>query len=465
MTSDSSVHLHYPVFDSPGEWRLTAMSIIYEFGAAAGAFLDAKMRPDHGAGWVDILGALREEKYSLFDVGFVIKEPLWNPNSPVRAFLPSEGYFYNRMEVALGLRNDWIHCKKPLTRQSVLNLLDVYQPLSAEWGLNLPPDYKKLREAIKKAPDRPIEVPAEMVARYQLEAAAAKQAQIEAEDMLRQAETAKAQAAADLDELVHDIEDLESRLKTDAAHRAEIEQELAAQQSRLAAAQERRDGALARLNDAWEKEHARAEELAAALADREAAEIQQAGIDPDESPYNKLEPGDSWPGEAGKRIFKLSANTRDLFDDEVKAYMGPSNPNIYEIAEGWLKFLPKGGQVYVADGVFASANVRGKLTYIGRLDGKERDRKAVIGDPVFGDFRDGSYRLTDAEGRKDLVEETADWSLVNERGEAGQELAEQLWSQHPQGGIVSVTVAGLVAVYQDETWICIGNIADESSRT
>jgi len=114
--------------------------------------------------------------------------------------------------------------------------------------------------------------------------------------------------------------------------------------------------------------------------------------------------------------------------------------------------------VYVADGVFASANVGGKWTYIGRLDGKERDRNAVIGDLVFGDFRDGSYRLTDTEGRKDLVEETANWSLGNERGEAGQKLAEQLWAQHPQGGIVSVTVAGLVAVYLDETWICIGKL-------
>lgn len=454
----ATIHLHRPVADRAGEWTLTAYSIITAMGDALGDHYDAYMRDRIGPNWLFALGKQRGEVYELYDVGFSLKEPARYGDSPLRECLPRTADFLNRMDDALRLRNQWIHRHVQPTREAVLALLDVYQPLAAEAGLSLPAQYKELRAAVKAAPDEPVETDAELLERYRREAEAAEAARKKAERDAEEAVAAERKAQSDVDELISDIEQLERRGSQNSAVRKELEAELSALQQRLSNRRSTQDRAASDLRAAMAALVAEKAELEAALAARDLqASAAHAVRDPNDSPYAALSAGDPWPEGGSYRQLTLSSNFKDLFDAETGSYLGMDDPVAKRAAVAWLEVLPLGGAVYVADDVFAGAYVGATLVHLGRLDVDVSGPDVVVGGPVTGFFRPGRFELLVWPDTPDLVERVSGWSLAMERGEAGADIAAELAEAYPHGGSVSITTDGIVAAYVDDAWVCIGS--------
>ncbi|EPR75389.1 hypothetical protein ADILRU_2345 [Leifsonia rubra CMS 76R] len=139
--STATHQVHLPTSTEPGQVLGAYYSLMRALGIELGSRYDDYCSKAIGPDWFAALCKNRAEQKlgpaELFDPSFVLKEPLWHPDSPTRKCLPSGGQFYNLVEDTIHLRNSWAHHAVEPTVESLADAAKLIHELASKANLKV----------------------------------------------------------------------------------------------------------------------------------------------------------------------------------------------------------------------------------------------------------------------------------------------------------------------------------------
>jgi hypothetical protein len=421
-----------PETGAPKEVLGSMHFVLISLGKELGERYDKELTEAIGPNWVQVLSNLRRKSINPTDAQFVLSEPLRNPDSPTRACLPTGGAFYNQLEDALRVRNEWMHHEvTPVDLHHLWIGVDVIHRLATSAELRI----GKLCSLVKKrtkdiidgryvpsatTPDQGL---ADELAELQAELAAARQREKSLVE-----EMGAAQAL--LDEAAQGVPDANVVVEPDPETLKQ-----------LAMAEEK----LARLEFLVES----------LLAAREAT--------PEPDPVSAREsdvvalPGHQWDAPLPTRSTTLMGLQDDLFDPLIRTGIAAEfgSEAVNQIKK-WRPLIAPGATVLINDAGQAVSYIDGVPTYLGNLAG---DCQHSAGESkLSGFFIAASYTLRINGTIEDR--ETGD-TLAQVNPGSAKKVGKKLKELIPNGGRLRVTTTGTVARYQDGEWVAVTEVLPE----
>ena len=421
-----------PESDSPKEVLGSLQFILSQLGKELGEKYDTYLRQKIGPHWVHALSNIRKKAITLNDPQFVLSEPLKNPDSPTRGCLPTGGKFYNQLEDALRVRNEWAHFEvDPIDLKQLLISVEVIHRLAISADMKL----GKLCSEVKKrakdilegryvassapAPQGPADelaaVHAELAVEQQRSATLAQE--IEAAEVLLD-EAARAPSGEPV-VVEPDLETLEQR--------AIVEEKLAHLEfifQSLLAAQEPQPE---------DETEASPQIVTAAL------------------------PGHRWDGELPNRSTTLMGLQDDLFDPLISSGVAREfGMNATTQIKKWRPLVAPGATVLINDAGQAVSYINGIPTYLGSLAGEMAAAEATS--TLSGFFIGHSYTLR----LNGTIEDRGSGdTLAQVNPGSAKKVGKKLTALIPNGGRLRVTTTGTVARYLDGEWVGVAKVRPE----
>jgi hypothetical protein len=403
--------------------------VLISLGKELGERYDKELTEAIGPNWVQVLSNMRRKSINPTDAQFVLSEPLRNPDSPTRACLPTGGAFYNQLEDALRVRNEWMHHEvTPVDLNHLWIGVDVIHRLATSAEMKLG---KLCSEVKKRAKDildgkyvtQASQAVVDELSALQAELAAARQRE---KSLVEEMDAAQAL----LDEAAQGVPDATGVVEPDPETLKQ-----------LAMAEEK----LARLEFLVESLHA----------------ARDAPPEPDpvsarESDVVAL-PGHQWDAPLPTRSTTLMGLQDDLFDPLIRTGIAAEfGSEVVNQIKRWRPLIAPGATVLINDAGQAVSYIDGVPTYLGNLAGDSQhlaDEKKLT-----GFFIGHSYTLRLNGTIEDR--ETGD-TLAQVNPGSAKRVGKKLKELIPNGGRLRVTTTGTVARYQDGEWVGVTEVLPE----
>ena len=420
-----------PERDTPAEVLGSIHYVLISLGNELGERYDKVFRVEVGPNWVQALSNLRKKAINPTDAQFVLSEPLRHPDSPARKVLPAGGAFYNQLEDALRVRNDWMHHDvDPIDLNHLWNSVDVIHRLATSAGLRLGKLCSEIKKRIKEIVNGQYVPGAPVVIDQSVELGALQAELIKAREreqaLVEEVDAAQAlleEAAQAVTPIVEPVE--ESK---------ELEAELAAAEEKLS-----------RLEFLVES-------LLASQEEKPHMEQQTETV----TPVSAL-PGHRWEGPLPPRSTTLMGLQDDLFDPLISTGIGREfGENASSIISGWRKLVAPGATILVNAEGDAVSYIDGEPTYLGSLKGKTTAPNTTA--RLAGFFTGHTYtlRLNGTIEDRDTGDTLSQINPGNAK-KVGKKLKELI----PNGGRLRVTTTGTIARYQDGEWVAVAEVRPE----
>jgi hypothetical protein len=400
--------------------------VLISLGKELGERYNTKLQQEIGPNWVKALSNIRKKSINLTDAQFVLSEPLRNSDSPTRACLPTGGAFFNQLEDALQVRNEWMHHEvTPVDLNHLWISVDVIHRLATSAEMKLGKLCSEVKKRAKDILDGHYVTPASQsvvdeFAALQVELAAAQQR----EKTLAE-EVGAAQAL--LDEVAH--------AAPDVADIVEAEPETLEQ---LAMAEEK----LARLEFLVESMLAARE----TQPEPEAVSTGAAGV--------FALPGHRWEATLPSRSTTLMGLQDDLFDPLIRTGVAAEfGSEAVNRIKKWRPLIAPGATVLINDAGQAVSYIDGVPTYLGNLAGDSQH--PADESKLSGFFIAASYTLRLNGTIEDR--ETGD-TLAQVNPGSAKKVGKKLKEFIPNGGRLRVTTTGTIARYQDGEWAAVTQV-------
>jgi hypothetical protein len=418
-----------PETGAPKEVLGSMHFVLISLGKELGERYDKELTEAIGPNWVQVLSNLRRKSINPTDAQFVLSEPLRNSDSPTRACLPTGGAFYNQLEDALRVRNEWMHHEvTPVDLNHLWIGVDVIHRLATSAGMKLG---KLCSEVKKRAKDildgkyvtQPSQAVVDELSALQAELAAARQREKSLVE-----EMGAAQAL--LDEAAQGVQDATVVVEPDP----ETLQQLAMAEEKLA-----------RLEFLVES-------LLAAREVPPESETASAG----ESDVVAL-PGHRWDAPLPTRSTTIMGLQDDLFDPLIRTGIAAEfgSEAVNQIKK-WRPLIAPGATVLINDAGQAVSYIDGVPTYLGNLAGDSQH--SADENKLSGFFISASYTLRLNGTIEDR--ETGDTLAQVNPGNA-KKVGKKLKELIPNGGRLRVTTTGTIARYQDGEWVGVTEVRPE----
>jgi hypothetical protein len=406
--------------------------VLISLGKELGERYDKELTETIGPNWVQVLSNMRRKSINPTDAQFVLSEPLRNPDSPTRACLPTGGAFYNQLEDALRVRNEWMHHEvTPVDLHHLWIGVDVIHRLATAAELRI----GKLCSLVKKRAKDIIDdryVPsatsldqglADELAELQAELAAARQREKSLVE-----EMGAAQAL--LDEAAQGVPDATVVVEPDP----ETLRQLAIAEEKLA----------------------RLEFLVESMLAAREAQPEPEPVTAQESGVLAL-PGHKWDAPLPSRSTTLMGLQDDLFDPLIRTGIAAEfGPEAVDQIKKWRPLIASGATVLINEAGQAVSYIDGVPTYLGNLAGDSQH--SADESKLTGFFVGHSYTLRLNGTIEDR--ETGD-TLAQVNPGSAKKLGKKLKELIPNGGRLRVTTTGTVARYQDGEWVTVMRISPD----
>ena len=421
-----------PERDSPKEVLGSLQFILSSLGKELGERYDTYLQQKIGPNWVQTLSNIRKKAITLNDPQFVLSEPLKNPDSPTRDCLPTGGAFYNQLEDALRVRNEWAHHEvSPIDLKQLLISVDVIHRLATSAEMKL----GKLCSEVKKRAKDILE------GRYVASGAPAPQG------------------------LADEIAALHAELAVVQQRSTTLAQEVEAAQALLEVAAQAPSGApvviepdpetLEQLAIVEEK----LSQLEFLLESLLAAQEPQPEEETEASPpvVTAALPGHRWDGELPNRSTTLMGLQDDLFDPLISSGVaGEFGMNATTQIKKWRPLVAPGATVLINDAGQAVSYIDGIPTYLGSLTGEMAAVEATS--TLSGFFIGHSYTLR----LNGTIEDRGSGdTLAQVNPGSAKKVGKKLTALIPNGGRLRVTTTGTVARYLDGEWVGVAKVRPE----
>jgi hypothetical protein len=405
--------------------------VLISLGKELGERYNTRLRQDIGPNWVQALSNIRKKSINLTDAQFVLSEPLRNSGSPTRACLPTGGAFYNQLEDALRVRNEWMHHEVTSVDLNHLWIsVDVIHRLATSAEMKLG---KLCSEVKKRAKDildgkyvsssSPPQTSIDELAALQAELAAAQQREKALAVEMGAAQALLNEAAQAASDTSVDFESDPETLK------------------QLALAEEK----LARLEFLVESMLAARE----AQPEPELVTAQESGV--------FALAGHKWDAPLPSRSTTLMGLQDDLFDPLIRTGVAAEfGPEAVDQIKKWRPLIASGATVLINEAGQAVSYIDGVPTYLGNLAGNTQH--AADESKLSGFFVGHSYTLRLNGTVEDR--ETGD-TLAQVNPGSARKIGKKLKELMPNGGRLRVTTTGTVARYQDGEWVAMTQISPD----
>jgi hypothetical protein len=420
-----------PVRDTPAEVLGTMHFVLVALGKELGERYNKVFQEEVGPNWVQALSNIRKKSINPNDAQFVLSEPLRNPSSPARKCLPSGGAFYNQLEDALQVRNDWMHHDiEPLNFQNLYNSVNVIDQLASTAGMRLGTLCSQIKKRIKDilsgkyvANENALNDHSEELAALQAEL---RQAQIREEALVQEVDVAHA--------LLEEAAQIPATSTIPSGDSSNLEVELSAAEEKLA-----------RLEFLVESLIAAQQEKPEDIAKSDL--VTQVS----------LLPGHRWVGSLPTRSTTLMGLQDDLFDPLLRAGVA------VEFGDGastriseWRQLVAPGATILITPEGHSVSYIDGEPTFLGSL--KSSSTREPESSQLSGFFTGNTYTLR----INGTIEhrESGD-SLVQLNPDQGKQVGEKLKTLMPKGGRLRVTTNGTVARYLDGNWKAVAQVSPD----
>ena len=329
------VDVELPQADRPGQIVACMVTILRAFGWDLGEKYDQHMRGEHGEHWLEDLRRQRDlpnapamyrRPLNLHDPSFGINEPLRNPDSPLRRWLPSGREFYDLLDAVGRVRNQEQHFENPPSLGDLKHRAELVRIVADRIGLPVADDCRAVIQRVL----------ALQTGEVFADGSGQKHEGLLEAERERAAELAK-EVAAQREALIRARED-------GAAGIAELERDLAEAEAQRAAT---------------------AEQLAAA---QRLLQIENAATRAS-APQLPTQPGEPWTNVPPARVLRLLPHVLDLYDPSTTTLLSDEVGAVAsDAAQRWQQWLPHGGVVLLTDQGQGVALVGATWTYLGSLD-------------------------------------------------------------------------------------------------
>lgn len=425
MTADEYEGL--PESDTPTEVLGTMFYVLHSLGRELGERYDTQLTATIGPNWAQALANIRKHYINKFDPHFVLAEPLKYPDSPTRACLPSGGAFYNQLEDALAVRNEWSHYEvSPLdlaTLKCSINTIHIFATTSEMRLGALCSRITKRINAIINGTYLPAGSSPITPASVDVEALLAELTEARTNESALRADVSAAQVLLD-----------------DAAAAGAANVEMRAQ---LAAIQERLDEALA--------EKQKLEFVIEALATAESTSSTLEGV-----PVQAT-PGHPWPGPLPTRSVTMMSLHPDLFDAATgQRVSGEFDVNAQTVIASWKKTVAPNATVLLTPLGQAVTHINGIPIYLGSLG--ESPSQAASAETAVGFFIPHTYTLR---MNGTIEDRDSGDTLLDVNPSSAEAISTRLLDRIPTGGRLRVTTNGGVARHIDGKWKVVVDVKSE----
>jgi len=420
-----------PERNTPAEVLGSIHYVLTSLGNELGERYEKVFREEVGPHWVQELSSLRKKAINPTDAQFVLAEPLRNPDSPARKILPTSGAFYNQLEDALRVRNDWMHHEvNPIDLNHLWNSVDVIHRLATSAELRLGKLCSEIKKRIKEI----------LNGHYMPGGAGITDGSVE----LRVLQTELAMVREREQVLVEEVGAAHALLEEAAQVVTPIADSVGASkdlQAELEVAEEK----LSRLEFLVES----------LLASQEAKP--QGGQETVSTMQISVLPGHRWEGALPSRSTTLMGLHDDLFDPIACTGIAKEfGEHASRVIAGWRKLVAPGATILVNTEGDAVGFIDGEPTYLGSLQAK---RKAIVTTTRLAGFFTGHTYTLRLNGTIEDRDSGDTLSQVNPG--SAKKVGKRLKEVIPNGGRLRVTTTGTIARYQDGEWVAASEVAPD----
>ncbi len=420
-----------PERDTPAEVLGSIHYVLISLGNELGGRYDKVFRDEVGPNWVQVLSNLRKKAINPTDAQFVLSEPLRHPDSPARKVLPAGGAFFNQLEDALRVRNDWMHHDvNPIDLNQLWNSVDVIHRLATSAELRLGKLCSEIKKRIKEILNGQYLPGAPVVIDQSVELGALQAELIKA----REREQTLVEEVGAAQALLEEAAQVVAPVVEPVEESKELEAELAAAEEKLSRLEFLVESLLASQE---EKPHIEHETKIA-------------------TPVSVL-PGHRWEGPLPPRSTTLMGLQDDLFDPLISTGIGREfGENASSIISGWRKLVAPGATILVNAEGDAVSYIDGEPTYLGSLKGETSAPNTTA--RLAGFFTGHTYTLR----LNGTVEDRDSGDTLSQVNPASaKKVGKKLKELIPNGGRLRVTTTGTIARYQDGEWVAVSAVRPE----
>lgn len=417
-----------PERNTPSEVLGSMHFVLISLGKELGERYSKVFQDEMGPNWVRELSNLRKKAINPTDAQFVLSEPLRNPESPARKVLPSGGAFYNLVEDALRVRNDWMHHDvDPIDLDHLWNSVDVIHRLATSAELRLGKLCSEIKRRIKAILNGKYVPGAPVVIDQSVELEALQTELMQARNREQTLVEEVGAAHALLEEAALSVAPTDSSMESSK----ELEAELNAAEEKLSRLEFLVESLLASQED----------KPPTKLEAETAAEV-------------SVLPGHRWDGPLPARSTTLMGLRDDLFDPLLRAGVASEfGESAQGQIAGWRALVPPGATILLTTDGHAVSYIDGEPTYLGSLSGEA----STTPDPgqLSGFFTGYSYtlRLNGTIEDRDTGDTLAQVNPKNARA-----VGKRMKATVPNGGRLRVTTTGTVAAYRDGRWVPVAEV-------
>lgn len=166
--------IHMPESTSPGDCLGAFGTSLSAIGLELGGRINEDMSKTIGPGWLEALEKIRFEEalqrgkhykksFSPYDFNWIVNEPFYNNQSPIRKYLPITAYkFFDNARELVETRNRWYHDYNPHNINDLVKALDLCSYVASKCELGIA---ERIEEVRKRAlelksgtyiPDKPL---------------------------------------------------------------------------------------------------------------------------------------------------------------------------------------------------------------------------------------------------------------------------------------------------------------------
>ncbi len=415
-----------PESDTPKEVLGSMHFVLISLGKELGERYDAALRQSIGPIWVQTLSNARKKTINPTDAQFVLSEPLRNSDSPTRACLPSGGAFYNQLEDALRVRNEWMHHEvSPIDLNHLWISVDVIHRLATSAEMKLGKLCSEVKKRAKDILEGSYVTPTppgvvDEIAALEAELAAAQQREKFLAEEVGAAQALLAEAAQTAPDVAVVVESELLRLE------------------QLSMAEEK----MSRLEFLIESLLASRE----VLPEPAAVSILKTGV--------LALSGHRWEAPLPTRSTTLMGLQDDLFDPLIRSGVATEfGSEAPKQIKKWRPLIAVGATVLINDVGQAVSYIDGVPTYLGSLSGDVKHSEAD--NRLTGFFVGHSYTLRLNGTIEDR--ETGD-TLAQVNPASAKKVGKKLKAVIPNGGRLRVTTSGTVALHLNGEWIAVAQV-------
>jgi len=332
------------------------------------SLINLKLIPLLGPNWQENLAAERQARVNMQDPEFIFKEPLRNSSSPVRLCFPREKSFYDLLDKAWKLRNQWFHNELTGSSKDALIVLNTLYEIAKLLNLNITDSLQELKFRLQEISngkifeksDQDLEIQ-KRIQEMEVQVLALAKESSDAQMELIKAEQREEELEAQITEIQKSLNAKDIKVMQTASQFSDMEATIKKLKENLRIAQNERESAIQIAEDA-KKYGKELNELILNLS--------KAGADKEsEDNFRIPEVGRTWPYKRGSIRLTLSPRFKELYLPKSSILLSEIiGKDAISIAKDWLRVRPSGGRVFMNNSGFACTYIGEDLIYLGKIE-------------------------------------------------------------------------------------------------